>query len=556
MTTTTVTFPRKFLLVTALASLFSLTALAAAPDIGQTMQQMAPEAPPLPKTDRLDLQAPELGATPPPGGPKIRLLRITFSGNSVFHQEALLAVLGDALEQSHDLAALRALARRISQHYRDHGYPFARAYLPEQNLATGELRIVILEGRYGRVSAAGEGADLKASAQAFLAPLAPGAVIAARELERATLLLSDQPGIQSSPLIRPGEETGSGDLIVDVRRTPSLSGSLGIDNHGNRYTGANRARLDVTANSPFAFGDRLTFAALYTDEAMWYGALGYALPLGADGLRAQLSYARTDYQIGKDFARLNASGVADTYSAGLIYALLRSQQTNLTLGISVAYKDLADDPGLGNPVARKNSAGVPVSLSFDQRDALGVGGITFGSVTWTHGRLDLDAALAATDATSARTVGDFDKVTLDLARLQNLPADFSLYGRASAQWAGKNLDSSEGFGIGGIGGVRAYPSGEGYGDAGWLAQIEVRYNRDVHLSPYAFYDAGRSTTNQRPWVDGNNHRNLAGAGLGVRYNTGPWTADLSAAWRVAGGKPDADSRDDRPRLWASVSYRR
>jgi len=40
-----------------------------------------------------------------------------------------------------------------------------------------------------------------------------------------------------------------------------------------------------------------------------------------------------------------------------------------------------------------------------------------------------------------------------------------VYGRVSAQWASKNLDSSQKFGLGGPNGVRAYPSGEGYGGA-------------------------------------------------------------------------------------------
>lgn len=55
---------------------------------------------------------------------------VSIGGNTVFTEAELLAVLGDYAGKSYDLAALTALAERISAHYRNAGYPFARAYLP------------------------------------------------------------------------------------------------------------------------------------------------------------------------------------------------------------------------------------------------------------------------------------------------------------------------------------------------------------------------------------------------------------------------------------------
>jgi hemolysin activation/secretion protein len=52
--------------------------------------------------------------------------------------------------------------------------------------------------------------------------------------------------------------------------------------------------------------------------------------------------------------------------------------------------------------------------------------------------------------------------------------EFSLFGRLAAQWANRDLDSSKGFGPGGATGVRAFPGGEAYGDAGFVTQLEAR----------------------------------------------------------------------------------
>ncbi len=124
----------------------------------------------------------------------------------------------------------------------------------------------------------------------------------------------------------------------------------------------------------------------------------------------------------------------------------------------------------------------------------------------------------------------------------------------STQWATHNLDSSEEFGLGGPGGVRAYPVGEGYGDRGWVGQVELRYTLAA-WAPYAFYDAGKVTTNARPWMPGLNERQVAGAGVGVRFQqAAAWRADASIAWRSQGGAAQSDTVQHNPTGWLTLSH--
>ncbi|MDZ4203113.1 MAG: ShlB/FhaC/HecB family hemolysin secretion/activation protein [Gallionella sp.] len=530
-----------------------------APDAGQTLQQTLPPT--------LQAPRPAAGVTvqPPadeitlPGGQQVTINSLHLGGNSVFSEATLLAVLGDVLGRPYDLAGLRGLTAKIGEHYRSHGYPFARAFLPAQTLTDGVLHINIVEGRFGKVSATGD-ADLAPRAQQFLGGLPSGAVIESAQLERATLILDDQPGIKTAPLIRPGQEVGTGDLVVNVSREPMVTGDVGLDNHGNRYTGEHRLRANVQFDSPFTLGDQITVKSLASEEGMWLGNLGYSLPLGVSGLRGSVGYAHTYYQLAKDFANLQSHGTAKVTSAGLSYPLVRSQKANITLGASWQHKKLNDRQDAVGTSNDKSSNSLPISVQFDQRDTLGGGGISYGTLAYTPGRLSLDAALEAADrASNTDTRGRFDKWNLDLARMQATPmANLSLFGRASAQWAGKNLDSSESFSLGGASGVRAYPNGEGNGDAGWFIQLEARYQMG-DFSPYVFHDTGKVKVNAdagriTPAVT-NNTRSLAGSGLGLRYSTGPWSADASLAWRTHGGKPQSDSADRNPHLWGTMSYR-
>lgn len=525
-----------------------------APDAGQTLQQLQPHIAAPRESKPLIIQAPVATDLVLPGGAVVVVQAVSFTGNSVISQDTLQAALGDVAGNSFDMAGLRGLAERISNFYRANGFPFARALLPPQDLQQGALRIEIIEGRYGLVQAESEDAALAAQAQPFLGSLKPGVVIESAALERASLILDDLPGIKTAPLIRPGTQTGTGDLMVQVSRDKRVTGDVGLDNAGSRYTGQTRVRANFNINSPFMLGDQIKINTLASDEQLWLGSLGYSSPVGASGLRGNVGYSTTSYVLAKEFASLKANGVANVSSAGLSYPLVRSQKTNLTLSGTYQAKDLKDNKDSTNTRESKSSESLPMALQFDNRDSAGGGGITYGSVGWTTGNLKLDAALTTADTNNTR--GSFDKFNLDFVRLQTLPAGFSLMGHIKLQSASKNLDSSEKMSLGGAGGVRAYPTGEASGDEGVLAQLELRYSTGNYVLS-VFFDGGSIKSNAKPAAGTtNNERSLSGSGVGLRYQRDAWSGDATLAWRNTGGVPQADtSSDPAPRVWVNLEYR-
>ncbi|WP_292256636.1 ShlB/FhaC/HecB family hemolysin secretion/activation protein [Marinospirillum sp.] len=539
-------------------SFFPLTLLAAGiaqaqttPDTGRVLQQLpAPVVAPLPEHDTgLAIEAAPLTELPP-GGDQLLLGGVAFSGNTRFSDEELLVLLADALGQSLDLAGLQSLANRISEHYRRQGYPFARAYLPPQEVADGGvLQIRVLEGRYGQVKVEGDPEQVEGLTP-YLAPLQPGELIDAAQMERSILLMSDLPGSRVAPIMRPGQQRGEGDLVVRALDEPRYHLELGLDNHGNRYTGNWRTHAEIRANRLLVMGDELALRGMYTEEGMWLGRLSWSRPLGVSGLRGQVSAARTDYELGRELASSGIRGQADVFGVTVTYPLHRSQQSNLLLSGGYQYKALDTYiPSLGND--EKSSHALPLTLQFDRRDAWGGGGLFYGSLSWTPGHLTLDAA----DADSLNTAGLFHKVSLELTRLQRIDERYTLFGRLASQWTSGNLDSSEGFSLGGANAVRAYPSGEAAGDLGWFVQSELRYSLTEQWTPYLFVDAGGVRVNASPTVSsGDPSRHLSGAGPGVRFSQGRWSFDTSLAWRISGEEAEAEGKDRNLHFWFSTTY--
>lgn len=522
---------------------------------GNALQGTPPPQPLPSDAGALPAVPPATPAKPVAAGPSVVLKVVEISGNTILDSASLLAELGEVAGKSFDIGGLNALAAKVEARYRAAGHPFTQAFLPPQDLNGGVLKISVIEGRYGSIRAVGKD-ELPAGAQPFLDhALQPGDAIENKALERTLLILDDQPGMKVRPLVRPGARLGEADLQVNVERVSHVSGEVGLDNTGARSTGEHRARGALFVNSPFRYGDKISLNGLYTDKDMWLGSVHYETPLGPSGLRGHVGFAHTNYQLGAQFAALNAKGYADIASARLSYPLMRSQAINVLFSVGYQHKKLEDRYESTDTVRRKHSDGFPVALQFDRRDALLGGGVTYGSLTWLTGRLSLDADMAALDRITARTEGSFNKVNLDVARIQQVVGPLSAYVRYSGQWAGKNLDSSEKFNLGGFYGVRAYPLGEGVGDEGWFAQLEFRYALGP-VTPFVFHDLGQSDTNANPWDAASTaKRKLAGSGIGVRSIWDGWSFDASVAWRSQGGASTAEDVDRNPRIFVMLGRR-
>ncbi|WP_232730881.1 ShlB/FhaC/HecB family hemolysin secretion/activation protein [Janthinobacterium sp. 64] len=529
------------------------------PSAGSQLQQI-PVAPQLPKAPpAIRVQQGNVPATAVGDTTRITVQRLQVTAPPVFTESELIASTGFVPGSELTLGELRAMASKIASYYQQRGYFLAQAYLPAQDIEDGVVHISVLPGQYGQVQLRNQSKLSDGLAGTILAGL-DGQVISTPPLERRLLLLSDLPGVQVSSTLAPGASLGASDLIVEVQPGSRFNGSVDVDNQGNRYTGRNRIGATLNINELAGIGDVATLRAFTSADGLNYVRGAYQGQAGL--LRLGGAYTYMDYKLGKEFAVLDAKGTAKIASAYGSYPLIRSRSSNLYAQLSYDDKTFQDRTESTGTVNDKTAGVWMLNLNGDAKDGWGGGGASTYSLTYTTGKIDIATPVARLiDQLTVKSNGHFNKLAFNAARVQSLGSETSLFGTVSGQAASKNLDVSEKMGIGGVGGVRAYPGGEAYGDQGYVLNLELRQNLTAftafpgQLQVLAFADTGSVKLNRDAWSAGENRRTLSGAGVGVTW-TGANALVLKAYYAHKLGNAKATSAPDAAgRFWLqAVKY--
>lgn len=526
------------------------------PGAGSILQQVQPITPSPPASNDTGLTIePATSGKPPPSAPfLVKTLLIT--GNTLFDTATLHTLVAEAEGRSLTLPELHVFVARLSDYYHAHGYPLARAIVPAQTIASGVVRIDIIEARYGQIGLENSSRVTDPLVHATLSSLQNGEFIEQRTLDHALLLLSDIPGVAVNATLKPGEAVGTSDLDVTTTATPGFVGNAALDNFGNRYTGRARIGGTVEAVNPLQHGDVLSLSGLSSGSGMNYGRVGYDSLLDGGGTRAGIAYSALHYRLGDPLSALDAHGTAEVTSVWAKQPLLRTPDLNLYGQLQYDRLQLHDHIDASAIVTDRHLGNITASLVGDARDTL-LSGVTSWNVSVTPGQADFDNTEArAVDGVTARIEGHFTKWTANLDRLQTLSATDSLYVAVFGQWANRNLDASQQMVEGGIYTVRSYDMGALSADSGYLETVEIRHDLGTvwrgRWQALVFVDSAQVTVNKNPWEAGKNSATLSGAGVGLNC-AGPnqWNIKADIAARL-GATPALVAETSSVRAWIEL----
>ena len=412
---------------------------------------------------------------------------------------------------------VRALARDVGAAARRAGYGLATAWVPEQNLAGGVLRVRLEEGRIDQVEANGPAGP---QVERLLRRLTGGAPVSTEMLERQLLLAGDLAGVTLGDP-RMLRRNGRNVLIVETAYQRVRTRAW-VDNWSSDVVGPVRARLNTDINGVLAFGDRVSVGAAVTPlqpREFQMVEAGYTLPF-AGGTEATVRAAYSRSAAGGSLRDRDLDGDSLELEAGLSQPLLRSRSNSLWGHVFFSFRD---SELTREGVLIRDDRIVALSGILYATKRLG-GGSARARLSLVQG-LDLFGATRRDDPARSRpdAGGTFSKAALWAEFTHRLGKGFSLQLSGQGQLASRPLLASEEMGLGGRAFLRGYDYREFTGDRGVAGSAELRY--DLPQAPwglqrvqlYAYGDAG-TVGNLR---GGSGGGTLASAGGGVRLALDP-----------------------------------
>lgn len=522
---------------------------------GQVERQF--DRPPEPSAKPGAIAIPSAGQTPPPNAEGIRFVlnQLTVDGGSVYTAAQLERLYAGSLQKEITLGEIYRIVDTITARYRNDGYILSQVIVPAQSVEDGSIRLQAIEGYIADVRVEGGSDEIRERVQRYGDKIRTSRPLTAAVLERYVLLMNDLPGVQARAVLAPAQTPGASDLVLQVSSN-RVAGGFNADNRGSRAQGMHRIFADVDFNNLLGasltqvrqvttFTPELTYVAVSHDQVL--NTAGHHLSLDGSYVYSrpeELSIVPLDLVT-------NSATLTVNYTAPLI----RRRSRNLYMHTSLSAFDSKSTVFEVEDTTERIRA-VRLGLTYDSGDAFG--GVNIADVEYSQGIQGLGAS-SNDDPYLSRASGrtDFQKATLYAARIQELPANWSVLVATTGQYAFTDLLAPELFSFGGEQFGRGYDPSEVLNDHGAAVKVDLRYvyswggRRQTSLMPYAFYDHGW-VWQRTPVAGFDSSQKASSAGFGLRIAVGQHLSGF-----VEGAKPldrvVSQENSSAARLFAGVS---
>ena len=267
------------------------------------------------------------------------LKNIEVAESYILSNDDIKAIIEPLVGRVVQLQEIKDAIDKINTLYAEKNYITARAFLEDQVIEDGTIRISLLEGRVGYVNINGNKCTTNGYIMRRLNNMEMGNLLELRKLEQDVIQFNHvNEGININANLVPGEVVGTSDLEINVRENFPFHITLATDNAGRETIGQNRFGLIGQIDSLTGHRDKLTGGSYWSKSSVT-PFIDYNIPLNKSGGRLGFSYSASNMDITKgDYAMFDISGKSQ--SAQLYYSqpIIDKPWLNLTSISNVAYK--------------------------------------------------------------------------------------------------------------------------------------------------------------------------------------------------------------------------
>ena len=454
----------------------------------------------------------------------------TVEGNSVLADIEIERAVYPWLGPGKSVADVENARAALEAAYQQSGYLSVSVALPEQSVASGVIRLQVIEGQVERLKVSGNRYTSRNELRAEVPELAPGTVPHFPTMQAELAQAGRSPERRVTPLLRPGIRPGTMEVELAVEDELPLHGNIELNNRQSPDTSPLRLETGIRYSNLFqkqhSAGLNYVVSPQHPDEVSVLAGF-YSAPLSATrSVSTFIQYSNSDVAstlgsnvlgkgttIGARFSQTlpAPAGVTNYFhSLSLGADFKKLDETQNALGADAKKTPLLYMPlvaqytfsGFGDSGEFSGNLGLVVNLNTQSRrvDCQGV---------------DLDQfecrrAYARPGFAIAR--GDFSLSKRLLGWEGSAKLDF--------QFSGQPLVSPEQIQAGGMDSVRGYYEGEAAGDAGWRLRAELKTPSLLEVSgmglrAVGFIEGAQLWLNS-PLPGQTSEFSLASVGLGLR----------------------------------------
>lgn len=449
-------------------------------------------------------KAPDAPLVTPADGRCFDIKTITLQGAEHLSLTTQNKVVAPFVNKCLGATQLNELLKAVTDYYLGVGYVTTRAYLPQQDLSSGQLTVLVIEGKLEGVHAdAQSGLTPREIQMAF--PGREGEILNLREFEQMVDQLNRLPSNNAQIELAPGQAVGGSDVQVKNTQTKPWHASLSRDNDGQKSTGEQQWGVGLDWDSPLGLADQLSLrgghdAISDSNVGIHSDSLNYNVPYG--WWNFSYAFSQSQYR-----SQVQGNGFTFPQTGDSTNHQLRAERLLFRDAVSKTSVNFA----LGHLVTNSYIQGSKVDISSNRISEFDLGfnhGRRIGSafvnldLGWQHG-IGMLGAQGDTSDTPGSPTARFDKYTATASYLQAFKLfgeDFSFSSLGTVQHSPDVLYSAQRMSLGGLSSVRGYKDQSLSGDNGAYWRNDVRWTRPVTWSAF------------KPW--------LSQFGVGLGYDQG------------------------------------
>ncbi|WP_082212578.1 ShlB/FhaC/HecB family hemolysin secretion/activation protein [Erwinia sp. 9145] len=470
--------------------------------------------------------------------------RVLLSGKDALpHWLPLQRLSNQAAGQCAGGNGINLLMRALQNRLVDHGYITTRVLAPEQDLKSGELKLVIVPGKVRKVALTPDSTHSVSLYGAF--PVHAGDLLDLRDIEQGLENLQRLPTVQASMEMVPGEQPGESDVLLSWQQTKMWRIDASLDDAGTRSTGRYQGGLTLSLDNPSTLSDLFYISGSsdlenHADKGTRNLTGHYSVPLGY----WTAAITANSYQYHQTVAGLNQdyrySGKSHSVDVQLSRVLHRSSNQKTTFNwhvLAKTAKNFVNDTEV--KVQRRRTSAWRIGLQHRHYIAQSTldAGISYQRGTRWFGALPAPEEYVG-DATALSKILQFN-AQLDVPfTLASQRVNYSL--RYQRQLSNTPLTPQDQFAIGGRWTVRGFDGERSLNaNRGWFVRNDIGWRTPIPSQTlYLAVDYGEVGGNGTQHLVGNH---LAGGAVGMRGAAFTMNYDLFVA--VPFSKPDGFKTD-------------